>query len=255
MKRTLAIADTHGHWDRLFALLVQEGIVDPKTEKRIDHNVEVVQLGDLGHFGQDGSPTGDMLCYQSAMDWCDVVLWGNHDRAVVDPDVHGFVGQHPISYEMKHIFELLHTTKMKLAWEAHGFLLTHAGLHASFFGKVPFEGDVRKLAIELNQIEKHSKDRHPVIDAIGPRRQGRAVAGGVLWRDTSEKLASIPQVFGHSKGKRVRTYFGKDGVKSYCIDVGSRDNGWLIGMWLPEEKTVEVKVSTKDITYGPGWPE
>jgi hypothetical protein len=46
----------------------------------------VVQLGDLGHFGQDGSPTADTLCYKYVTDnrWCDIVLWGNHDRAEVD---------------------------------------------------------------------------------------------------------------------------------------------------------------------------
>src|SRR5687767_7086069 len=123
-KRTLVVPDVHGHFDRLLALLSQEGIVDPKTEERINHDVEVVQLGDLGHFGQGGTPTGDMFCYDVARTWFDIVLWGNHDRAVVD-GTHAFTGQEQPRDETYHLMHILDKMgKYKFAWAAHNWLLT-----------------------------------------------------------------------------------------------------------------------------------
>ena len=256
------IGDVHGHYDRLLALLVKAGIVDAETEERIPCDdgdcVEVVQLGDLGDFRYN--PTGDVLCYEKARDWFDVLLWGNHDRAAIDETIHGFQGQAPMSRHMQHAFETVRNSGlMRLAWEAHGFLLTHAGLHAHWFNRsagaaqIDFDGDVSKLATELTLIEFHNK-RHPVIDSISSHRGGRDPAGGVLWRDTREKLAPVSQVFGHTRGDNLRTYYNSTDTKGYCIDVGRKDNGRLMGIWLPEERIVEVKVPQQNFS-GVGCPE
>jgi hypothetical protein len=121
MDDTFVIGDVHGHLDRLEALLKQEAflvwceecqgggqLVDGHHPADNDFGwdydykdcdkcgglgwsrerkeVTIVQLGDLGHFGADASPTGDTLCYKYVTDnrWADIVLWGNHDRALVD---------------------------------------------------------------------------------------------------------------------------------------------------------------------------
>jgi hypothetical protein len=55
-KPTLVIGDVHGHLDRLTALLEQEEVIarnDSDGYDRVNHDVRVVQVGDLGHFGAD----------------------------------------------------------------------------------------------------------------------------------------------------------------------------------------------------------
>lgn len=233
MSKTFIIGDVHGHYDRLYRLLLNEGIID-STENRINHDVEVVQLGDLGHFGGvSGSPTGDRMCYEMADKWLDVLLWGNHDRAVIDESsaFRGYV--HP-GYKVGRIMHrLIDSGKLRMAHAAHGYLLTHAGLHPGYADK-SVQGDAGKLADWINE------NPGPVWSDIGITRGGRAPTGGILWRDAFEKLdESVPQIFGHSAADNVRKYFNKSGA-SYCIDTGGKHNGRLAGIWLPDRKVVEL---------------
>jgi hypothetical protein len=249
------IGDVHGHLDRLEALLKQEGLLvwcdtcegggtmdygmadsagEPLNEwcddckglgqKRVRKDVIVVQLGDLGHWGQNGSPTGDLLCYKyvTENDWCDVVLWGNHDRAMVDGQ-HAFTGFIP-DYQTGHYLSRLHNDgRLQIAFEAHGFLLTHAGLASTFkYQKVDpkYQTDVQAFVDWINdeddkylQGDPRSRDMSAmdanaagIINAIGARRGGSGPTGGILWRDIEEGLYDgFRQIFGHSadhkKGK------------------------------------------------------
>lgn len=299
-RSVLAVGDVHGHLDRLEALLKQEGIIgecpkcwgtgdklpvkvdlpqmavveicpncDGDGITRINHDVTVVQLGDLGHFGESASPTGDMLCYSFAhKGWVDIVLWGNHDRAVVAEN-HAFAGYLPPSPETKHLMTMLaNEGRYLLAYEAHGFLLTHAGLHAAFRDQpVPenIKADPGVFADWINQgaepqgLFSISKNIMAVRDAVGVHRGGSSRYGGILWRDISEKLyMGFRQVFGHSASRDATVQYvwekGHTGkpeacgnVKpgqgwSYCVDLGGRDNGLLAGIWLPDERIVQVKV-------------
>lgn len=305
---TLVIGDVHGHYDRLEALLTQEGIVGSCANckgtgesgesapwdglcsncqgdgiARINHDVKVVQLGDLAHNGSGqsqelgpygsrrtvpGNATADMLCWDAAVrkGWCDVILWGNHDAAVFD-DSHSFSGYIPPRPETERIMKLaLSEGRLKLAYEVDGFLLTHAGLHKIFNHQknVPVNtktdpavfaawinamqlkdetdglGDVN--AHTLDNLTDEEKDFVAIRDAISKKRGGWANAGGILWRDADEKLyTGYRQIFGHTKGKKIRKYETAAGW-SFCIDVGDQFNGHLAGMWLPEEKIVEIKV-------------
>lgn len=243
----LAIGDVHGHYDRFEALLKQEGIIDAEGN-RINHDVFVVQLGDLGHFGYTGSHTGDKLCYKAAAKdrWVDIVLWGNHDRAVVN-EYHAFSGyQFPPYYETCDYMTQLHDeSRLLLAFEAHGFLLTHAGLHPQFKYNqdAPEEAktDPAAFADFFNELDNEVA-KHPVIDAISRKRGGPSPYGGILWRDADEKLYDdFRQIFGHSSKEKVREYHTKAG-KSYCIDTGSRNNGRLAGIWLPDERIVKINM-------------
>lgn len=228
--RSLVIGDVHGHLDRLAALLEQEGIIreigDGEFE-RIDFDTEVVQLGDLGHFGFDGSPTGDLLSWQYANEWIDVLLWGNHDRAVVEERVvHS--GYRKPSPEVIHLMRIYEAEgKLKWAHEAHGHLMTHAGLHP-LFGSVSAE--------YLNSDE--ADDIHVAI----PRaRGGRHEAGGILWRDISEDLHKRPQVFGHSASREHQVRYVGDSV---CIDIGGKGDkpgdACLAGLYLPDRTVVRI---------------
>jgi hypothetical protein len=303
------IGDVHGHLDRLEALLKQEGLLvrcptcdgggmedghwsDPDygldsvdcTEckglgvARARKDVTVVQLGDLGHFGSRGSSTGDLLCYKYVTEnhWCDVVLWGNHDRALVDR-THAFTDfMH--DGQTIHFVRMLHNEgRLQLVFAAHGFLISHAGLAAAFkqqkiderlktdleaFVEWMNDEDEKYLGASMTSPSVDSKelDRQAIgiRDAISYRRGGSGSVGGLLWRDIQENLYDKwRQIFGHSadtKKHMVRACFkdycqrNLDGAYgcSYCIDVGGKGeqpgDACLAGIWLPSEKIVEVRL-------------
>ncbi len=281
--RTFAIGDVHGHLDRLEALLRAEGIIgrcpacngmgntpcpdpglldyecskcDGNGVARIDDDTLVVQLGDLGHFGAKGNgPTADMLCWQAVhkSHWCDIVLWGNHDRAIVD-DGHAFNGFERPRPETLHYISMMHNDgRLMLAYEADGHLLTHAGLHKVFrTQKLDKELKTNVIAFVdwINDQDDEWLDTYEcdpeaaaIRDAISTKRGGRSDYGGLLWRDARESLfPGWPQIFGHTKGELIRTYNND----SYCIDLGSPDNGRLAGMWLPERKFVQINTNRRD---------
>lgn len=251
------IGDVHGHVERLQALLV----------KADTDNIDctVVQVGDLGHFGKD-TMEGDSAAWNYAQEgWVDTVLWGNHDRAAVDP-YHGFSGfTTPISDATTIMNEMERAGRLLMAYAAHGWLITHAGLHAQMkFTTVP-EGvdktNAASLAQWLNSAEarrlfnpkygfsKRGTEKIPsnraVVNAVGRYRGGSSSYGGILWRDINEKLwTKVPQIFGHSASSQhiVRGEAGK----WYCIDIGGKGgHGYqeaecLAGIWLPSEEIVRV---------------
>lgn len=239
---TLVVGDVHGNIDRLEALLKQEDVDN--------RDCQVVQLGDLGHFGGSrGSPTGDLIAWMEARDGLvDYVLWGNHDRAVVDPH-HHFGGYERPDYEVKHIMRLMQAEgRLLMAMECHGWLLTHAGLHAQFkYQKTPKDVDKTSAASIADWINQRMRDdeTEPVIDAIGGRRGGWSPFGGILWRDVSEKLyRGIPQIFGHSAHRQHIVRGEQD--RWYCVDIGGKggphdqDAQCLAGIWLPSQEIVRV---------------
>lgn len=298
---TLVIGDIHGHFDRLEALLRQEGVIGwcdhcdgtgivgepchvhadfcPRNCKdtevdcancrgdgvtRINHDVEVVLLGDLGHFGLTGSPTGDVLTWYFATEWVDVILWGNHDRAMVE-DQHAFRDFHRHPQEALHYFKAARSMgKLKLAHTSHGYLFTHAGLHVAFRDQdvVPeIKTDPRVFCDWINAAEDPNAEvtgaQMAVRDAISRTRGGGSHAGGILWRDISEKLYDRwPQVFGHSadheehavrmclRSGHTRKFEVMSKPNSYCVDVGGKGDkpgdNCLAGIWLPEERIVRV---------------
>lgn len=266
MKPTLVIGDVHGHLDRLATLLEQEGIVREKDDgewERINHDVEVVQLGDLGHFGHGGSPTGDLMSWEYAREWIDVILWGNHDRAVVDPQhaFNGFTKPRPEVYHIMKIYE--HEKKLRWAHAAHGHLLTHAGLHSRFhYNAVPVDkSNPEDVAQWINGALTSEDDmnRLAVRHAVGSYRGGGSPFGGILWRDINESLFDgFPQVFGHSADRKHQVRYCwrsghtrkietvPDSVKevSYCVDIGGKGDlvgdECLAGIWLPEGRVVRV---------------
>lgn len=217
--RTFVIGDVHNHVELLAQLLDKSGA--------LAEGAEVVLLGDVGQYDSE-THAGDLLTWQLVERLPNrTVLWGNHDYANVKPDLHGFRG-HEMCYP--EVMEIIRRVKPKFAVERHGYLLTHAGLAPRF--EAPADTPIELIAEVLNECEGL-----PVIDDISYRRGGFATQGGILWRDESEPLADIKQVFGHSRGDVRR--FGPN-QQSWCIDVASKDNGQLVGLWLPDLKIVAV---------------
>jgi hypothetical protein len=236
-------------------LLKQEDLLDECPDSgairinRFDN--EVVQLGDLGHYGAD-TQARDRAIWTHAPEWLDQIIWGNHDRAIIDGR-HFFGGyQKPFPETVEAIKKAVKDGQLQLSHEAHGFLLTHAGLHASYkYNKAP-HGDAAAISAWLNALEgvdSQDEDFLAIRDAISTSRGGRSTNGGILWRDASESLYKpVRQVFGHSSKEKVRTYqTGKTG-DSFCVDVGNQFNGRLAAIWLPEETVVEVKLDNDQAT-------
>lgn len=299
MDRTLVIGDLHGHYDRLEALLTQEGIVGtcPDCEgmgdiliaqpdntqfcdrcqgdgiARIDFDTKVILVGDVGHFGVGGSATGDLITWKAALAWTDVILWGNHDRAVFEPQ-HEHRGLDKGFPETLHLIKIaLAEGKLKLAVEDHGFLITHAGVHPGIFNKGNLPDEIAdnpsKFADWINEInapedfidprEGQNYHQNLVRDAISNRRGGRHPYGGILWRDIEEALyKGFRQIFGHSadyKEYQVRYCYDHVNTRkpdlitdpSYCIDVGGKgdkiEENCLAGIYLPDETIVRVDLN------------
>lgn len=303
-RRTLVIGDIHGHLDRFEALLKQEGIIGtcpfcdglgdisqdhsrdhslpdwidksklpdsihcPRCEGdgicRIDYKTRVILVGDVGHFGKDGSPTGDMLTWRYADRWVDEITWGNHDRAVFE-DWHAFQGLQKGDIVTEHIMRsMVAEDRLLLATAAWGFLITHAGLHGAFEKQDVDDNlkhDAQAFADWINEINEPNSigtvDQMAVRDAISERRGGRSPYGGIIWRHIEEKLfMGFPQIFGHSadhKEHKVRYCWYKqhsrhpgqlDGRPSYCVDVGgsgkNKGDNCLAGIYLPDEQIVRI---------------
>lgn len=256
-------ADVHDHYDRLFDLLVAAGLVDPVTHARLRGDVRVVSLGDLGHFGERGS-AGSRLCYQAVRaGWVDLVLWGNHDRAVID-GAHEFSGYQRPDGDVVMLVRALHAQgRMPLAHAAHGHLLTHAGLHRRFAHQAEMErvdkADPEQVAAYINDLAAREMpgENAALWDAIGETRGGpEGAAGGILWRHWAEPLHdAFPQICGHTSANDVRARrlgvdedtpnaldaLAGDEPLHACLDVGTPRNGRLAGMWLPSRELVEVR--------------
>lgn len=235
-KPTLVIGDVHGHADRLCALLQQEGVLDDDG-KRIDYGVRVVQVGDLGHFGAGGDSHGDHSCYVNAHEWLDTVLWGNHDRPVVESALSFGGYENPKIYYpelYRAVLSLWNSGKMALATHAHGHLITHAGLHPHFERYIP---DDQSLEDFVDEVNIHFQDE--MVLAVSFARGGTLPYGGILWRDDNrEKLSRRwPQVYGHT------AQFGGQVVErdgSWNVDVGGKVERSLAGVWLPEGRVARI---------------
>jgi len=290
-RECLVIGDIHGHYDRFTDLLIQEGLITicplclgdvegdsvcPKCNNdgwgRTDKPVDIILLGDVGHFGTEGTPTGDLMAWELAIRVADVILWGNHDRAMVE-EYHAFrdFHRHPIE-ALQCMKEARAAGKLKLAHAQHGFLMTHAGLAANFRDQDVSDNlkhDPYAFAAWINEAEdpdaEISKDQLGVRDSISRKRGGRSHAGGILWRDITEKLYDgFRQVFGHSadhaehavryvapnfytrKRKDYDIWAQAKGapLPSYCVDVGGSGkklgDNCLAGIYLPDERIVRV---------------
>lgn len=236
----LVIGDTHGKYHRLRALLEQEGIID-ENGIRINTDVEVIQVGDLGDFRKN-SLTGDKACFEAVRDGLiDVLLWGNHDRSVRDND-HQFDGFHQPGPTMSHIIKAMEVSKkIRWAYATHGYLITHAGLHAAFENMDVPEGldksDPYDVADYLNQdAEKYKRlGLNSLKESVCKLRGGLSYWGGILWRDYQEPLYdAFPQIFGHSSAHVVREI----NDRSYCIDLSKHQA--LGAIWLPDKRIVRI---------------
>jgi hypothetical protein len=126
--------------------------------------------------------------------------------------------------------------RLRFASAANGFLLTHAGLHSAADFHTP---DTIVDAIERRCTEFGWNEYVAIRDNISRFRGGYNSYGGILWRDFSEPLANIMQVFGHTRGSDIR--ITPNVIQGICIDVADKgDDGNLAGIWLSGMRVVAV---------------
>jgi hypothetical protein len=93
--------------------------------------------------------------------------------------------------------------KTRLFYYAHGWFITHAGMHPHWF-EHPIKGtEPAHLLSLLNQAESDLQERivNPLIGAVGYARYGNSRAGGILWLDhyrEATPMENIRQVYGHT---------------------------------------------------------
>lgn len=231
-KPVFAIGDVHGKHELLAKLLRKAGICDV-SGKRTNFDVEVVCVGDLGNF-TFSDVTDDLHVYEDmhSRDLLDISLWGNHDWAEFCYKTLRFNNYSPALPETRMIMNRLEREgRLIYAFSRHGYLLTHAGLHPKF---VEQDADMTAEEVAENINETIQDNPATPLSAYIPKERGGASSfGGILWRDEKEPLAeNWPQIFGHSRGKKVRQFNGN----SYCIDVPYK----LTGMWLPTLEIVQI---------------
>lgn len=238
-KPTLVVGDTHGHIDRLAALLRQEGITNDKGD-RIDFETRVIHIGDIID-GRMSTVGRDRSILEAATDrqWIDDLIWGNHERGLFDPNRHGFKGM-LISPETKILLNRLERRgQTHYALAVHDFLLTHAGLGAYWDSQVPDE--LEDVVTILNGLDGYNAG---VLHAVSYLRQGSHPAGGIIWRDDSEPISGkFNQVYGHTADPdALHRLHETDGKVAYKIDIGKKHPA-LGGIWLPSHKLVKIDLS------------
>ena len=170
-----------------------------------------------------------------------VMLWGNHDlcsyslRGAAKTENGGRVDASAptiitgILPETRSCHDVIHRAWDREFWEglrpfyqAHGTLLSHAGLHARFFPHGYHECFVSILdEWEVGMAQwADGKGLHPLL-SMGEARGGPAgTVGGLLWQDWDlefEDSISLPQIVGHTAGAAPR----RKG-RSWCIDAKQR---------------------------------
>lgn len=262
------IGDVQGQNEPLTRLLRQEGLLSDEG-KRLQPDVTVAQLGDLGHFAryhmgsQRIDPENDYACFKlledGIIDW---MLWGNHDRPLMrhlrwDQIFGGYLA--PSLEFIERIDALRKEGRIKLAHAAEGFLLTHAGLTPAWEDYNPDITDIEAIADALNAVDAFQFDGigeldmnvAPFIDTIGYARGGDREYGGILWRDNNDEplWEGARQIYGHSAYETIQAKETKAGT-SYCIDISKADR--IGGIWLPSETVATVDAFTSDGTGGNG---
>lgn len=221
----------------------------PDTEDRVNRDVNVIHLGDLIHAGKSGSRTGDQLLACKADDWFDEWTYGNHDLAVFDGH-HMFSGfDTPSDITIKAMLELRESGKLKYATMAHGFIICHAGVHKRF----DVEPKFKNMTSEELVAFANENPLHGIVSAVGHARFGRSPVGGIIWMDWKMEKHSqkFKYICGHtSLGYRKRKEdpnckSKKDEWGNWNIDLGTPENGTIAGIWLPDERPVQVTVGRK----------
>lgn len=211
---TLILPDLHGRVEVLEAILEDAGSVD-----------DVVSVGDLIHGGPN-TIKSDQAILRMAEDLIDVIVMGNHEQAFLGGA--RFRGCDSAATIAPTLMELEADGILREVHLVGPYLITHAGLGITQVTYDPTEDDGLDVYDQLCDIaaspralkfsEYAASDSYGrVFLACGRARGGRDGYGGVTWRDDSEPLLDIPQVYGHTP--HGVAWHGESHTQ-VCIDCG-----------------------------------
>jgi len=120
----------------------------------------------------------------------------------------------------------------RLFVEVNGWLLSHAGVHSSFWPKRP---SVAESLISIQSECEHAlrdinHTNDPLLQA-GLVRGGEARNGGITWQDWNDEFRDdlpLPQIVGHTSNPNGARQLGR----SWCIDGGQTCYGILTSAGL-----------------------
>lgn len=113
--------------------------------------------------------------------------------------------------------------QLKLHHVAHGWHVTHAGLHPYWFEN-PVSGITQESILsQIKEAEEASckQQFHPLLGAAGKCRGGDAPVGGIMWHDHRKEATPIPgirQVYGHTPTQAGVDTIEANGGINVCID-------------------------------------
>ena len=222
---TFVVPDAHGAHEQVGRLLERAGIIDA-IGRRVNHDVRVVQLGDLCNCTFN-SIEDDLRCLERIGDWIDVYLVGNHEHPYFGgPPFAGFHRNHRID---ERLMELSHASVVQPSIAVDGVLVTHAGVSTR-------DGYTTADEADRNLRERwEARPQGRPFSRIGSSRGGWDVRGGPLWADWSEpKCRKFSQVVGHTPGKEPRWRGAPLRAQPFllCLDVGGKRGTELVGAWL-----------------------
>lgn len=219
MIETVVISDIHGSWFELQRLLIKTGVKRMDGYKNPD--VRCIFIGDIVDLGRMADFHEDMRTLNIAREFGDEFIVGNHEFPWIFPRTNhwmGFAGMRNFNMEPA-LFADIGKIAWQFATDAHGFLISHAGLDrrwGHFFKNWAMTPDEIADRIGDKVFEHIAKDfGWGPITAISWGRGGESPVGGIQWQDESElePIWGIPQIVGHS-------FIGKTPIK--------RDNIWFI---------------------------
>lgn len=211
--QTLVIGDLHGNSDALMDVLRRAGALTKTDKKRKDWRI--ISVGDMANLAKDpefrGFVSYDLRTLELAERYVDTITVGNHEvywthhlaignwygmAETLTPDVayqlYKMVGH---EYGPEGLFQA--------AAEAHGWVISHAGLHARY--QQHFSGNPEEVAETLNRM-------------LAERALGKAPAtyvidgdDGIFWmrpprHDKYEESPRLKQIVGHTPDKNHPWY-------------------------------------------------
>jgi hypothetical protein len=240
----VVVSDVHGDIERLRFVLAELGLIDDQGQ-RLPADTTLIQIGDL----VDGRDPADAETLRFGSQVFDVILAGNHEAALLGGK--SFGGQPVADPEVRSgLNRLVREDRLQAAYNAHGVLITHAGVNRHLYQ----ENDPDRLAEAINEeftffAYRTSHQPTALFAHTAHRgRGGRDEFGGVLWQDFSQLVQpdqhdpTLRQLVGHSVLGGVEA--DPDGQVT-CIDTAgprlgvaviAKDGAMTFGSdWLDEQ--------------------
>lgn len=162
-----------------------------------------------------------------------ILIYGNHELSYHSDYRMPCSGRHSFG-ETHFPYYINQPDRWRAAYNADGYLVTHAGLSNKYKGRArTIKTQVSKLNKQLEELQGTE-----ALLAVGRSRGGRESSGGIFWYDFRydwDKLVPINQVFGHCALQKPWQEKNGDLYHHVCINSDDReDECWVFDTGLKE---------------------